>query len=565
MNTETIVRLKLKLLVPAAGNRPEGSGMDGDSLKELAASIKAQGILQPLLVRPHPTEKGKYEIIAGERRWTAAEKADLAEVPCLVRECSDLEARELRIIENLQRENLHPIEEARNYQALLDEKDADGNAVYDIKRLAERTGKSAAWVYAKLKLLRMPELAQEAMLKGKLNASVALLLCRIPDPKLAHKATCEVLDKFQGKEDRALAEETEPMSFRDAKTHIQRKYMIRLKGAAFDQEDAELLPQYDGDGKQRASGVPPEDQTKKGSATGTDGSTFERGGGGKCSDCPFRTGNMKALFPDAESADVCTNTPCFQKKVAAHQKRETAKFADKGQTLLKPKVAERLLNYEGTELNVQARQQFVPLNETVPGKRTTWGELLEKWGVEHEVVVAKGKKTIALAPITPELAKAVKEAGVKLEVKTPPTEADRHAVHREQQVLHAAMEGTEEIVLAELGKQLRLKKFADDVKYIVVADLLSQSSGSPVTVKMARKLDEIELWARLFENTLSLRPFTYQGELRDEFVELAKQFEVDVKGAFKEQKSVAAVALAEAETLAAAAPPTEPAAKKKKK
>lgn len=153
----------------------------------------------------------------------------------------------MRSVENLQREDLHAIEQAREYQALLALTDDKGQPVHTIKTLAERIGKSEAWIYGRLKLLRMPPVAQEAYLSGKLNDSVALLLCRIPDPKMAYKATLEVLDRYgQGitpeREKRALDPNEDAMSFRQAKYHLQDHYMIRLKGAKFDQKDENLVP-----------------------------------------------------------------------------------------------------------------------------------------------------------------------------------------------------------------------------------------------------------------------------------------------------------------------------------
>ena len=516
IDPKTILSLSVEHLIPAAENRTAGSGLDTKSITELSNSIREQGIISPLTVRPHPTEKGRYEIIAGERRWTAAQKAGLTAVPCIVHDCSEFEARELRIIENLQRAGLHEIEEARNYQALLDERDETGAPRYDTKRLAVRLGKSPAFVYARVKLLRMPELAQEAMLKGRLNASVALLLCRIPDPKLAHRATCEVLDRYNGKEEHALRPETEAMSYRQAKDHVASKYMKRLKDAPFDQESATLVPPYDAVGQMLMPGeLPP---------------GVERCGGGACGDCPCRTGNMKATFPDAESTDVCTNTACFAKKVSAAQKALAAECKEKGQTLLKPRESENLLNWERNDLSDSARKRFVPLNETMPGKRKTWGEMLEKAGTELEIVVAKaGAKTIPLVPISEAIAKAAKDAGVKLTVpKAVPaqkTETPEEAKRRRQ-----VSDRTTELYEAAMKAALRLKKHAEEVRTQVGAALLEHSQSGPVTVKQIRKLDDTELWALLYENEL-LRgaTYNYDDDLSEEAIEQGKLFGVDLK------------------------------------
>ena len=516
IDPKTILSLSVEHLIPAAENRTAGSGLDAKSITELANSIKEQGIISPLTVRPHPTEKGRYEIIAGERRWTAAQKAGLTAVPCVVHDCSEFEARELRIIENLQRAGLHEIEEARNYQALLDEKDEAGAPRYDIKRLAVRLGKSPAFVYARVKLLRMPELAQEAMLKGRLNASVALLLCRIPDPKLAHRATCEVLDRYSGQEERALDPETEAMSYRDAKRHVAAKYMKRLKDAPFDPESATLVPPYDALGQMLMPGeLPP---------------GVERCGGGACGDCPCRTGNMKATFPDAESTDVCTNTACYAKKVGAAQKALAAECKEKGQTLLKPREAENLFNSERTDLSDSARKRYVPLNETVPGKRKTWGEMLEKAGTELEIVVAKvGAKTVPLVSISDAVAKAAKDVGVKLTVpKAVPAPKVETAEERARR--RKVGERTTELYEAAMQAALRIPEHAEEVRAQVGAALLQHSRRSTGSAKQIRKLDNTELFARLYEEEL-LRggAYNYDGELRDEAIADGKLFGVDLK------------------------------------
>jgi ParB-like chromosome segregation protein Spo0J len=126
-------------------------------------------------------------------------------------------ARKVQIIENLQREGLHPIEEAQGYADLLAQDDGHGKPLNSIDSIGKDIGKSAAFVYGRLKLLAMPQVALDASLSGKLTASVALLIARIPDAKLARKATLEVLDRGgsgddASREKRALDPEIEAMS-----------------------------------------------------------------------------------------------------------------------------------------------------------------------------------------------------------------------------------------------------------------------------------------------------------------------------------------------------------------
>jgi ParB family chromosome partitioning protein len=145
-------------------------------IDELADSIRQLGILQPLIVRPHPTRTGSYEIIAGERRWRAAQQARLHEVPALVRELSDGEALEIALVENLQRENLSPVEEAEAYKRLMDE------FAHTQEALAKIVGKSRSHVANMLRLLQLPANAREMLMDGRLTAGHARALLGADNP-----------------------------------------------------------------------------------------------------------------------------------------------------------------------------------------------------------------------------------------------------------------------------------------------------------------------------------------------------------------------------------------------
>jgi ParB family chromosome partitioning protein len=151
-------------------------------IDELADSIRQLGILQPLIVRPHPTRTGSYEIIAGERRWRAAQQARLHEVPALVRELSDGEALEIALVENLQRENLSPVEEAEAYRRLMDEFSHTQEA------LAKIVGKSRSHVANMLRLLQLPANAKEMLMDGRLTAGHARALLGASNPSALAEA-----------------------------------------------------------------------------------------------------------------------------------------------------------------------------------------------------------------------------------------------------------------------------------------------------------------------------------------------------------------------------------------
>jgi ParB family chromosome partitioning protein len=144
-----------------------------DELTELADSIRAKGLVQPILARPDPD--GGYEIVAGERRWRASQKAGLHAVPVIVRELDDREVLELAIIENVQRADLNAIEEATGYRELIDRFD------YSQEQLSEIIGKSRSHVANTLRLLKLPDRVQSLVQDGKLTAGHARALIGRPD------------------------------------------------------------------------------------------------------------------------------------------------------------------------------------------------------------------------------------------------------------------------------------------------------------------------------------------------------------------------------------------------
>ena len=147
-----------------------------ESLEELTNSIKEQGVIQPIVVRPDKSSKNKYEIIAGERRWLASQSAGLHEVPIVILEVDDVKSLEFAIIENVQRQDLNPIEEARGYQKLVD----DYN--YDQEKLAKFIGKSRSYIANILRLLSLPEDVLIMVEKGDLSAGHARSLVGLNNP-----------------------------------------------------------------------------------------------------------------------------------------------------------------------------------------------------------------------------------------------------------------------------------------------------------------------------------------------------------------------------------------------
>jgi ParB family transcriptional regulator, chromosome partitioning protein len=168
-------RVPIEYLKPNPRN-PRRNFSDAE-LDDLAASIRQRGIIQPVVVRPVRGAKDAYEIIAGERRWRAAQRAGLHDIPIVQFEATDGEALELAIIENVQRTDLNPLEEAAGYQALASEY---GHSHDDIAKIV---GKSRSHVTNMLRLLKLPEPVKAYISAGKLSAGAARMLVGAPDPE----------------------------------------------------------------------------------------------------------------------------------------------------------------------------------------------------------------------------------------------------------------------------------------------------------------------------------------------------------------------------------------------
>ena len=242
------------------------------ALEQLAANIKEVGIVQPILIRPvTPTADAPqhFEIVAGERRWRAGNIAELLRGPTIIRKLTDIQAREIQLLENLQREDPHPMEEAEGFQELM------LNAGYTADRLVDKLKKSRSHIYGRLKLCALTTEVREKFLDNVISASTALLIARVPVPALQIKALADISAPYQST--------GEPMPYRAALRHIQERYTVDLTRALFKLSDATLLPLA-----------------------------------GACTKCPKKTGNQPDVFSDIKSADVCTDPDCYAEKRVAH-------------------------------------------------------------------------------------------------------------------------------------------------------------------------------------------------------------------------------------------------------
>lgn len=288
----TVQTLPITGLVPSPTNpRKHFAAAD---IAELARNILEHGVLQPLLVRPLPD--GRHEIVAGERRYRAALEAKLAGVPCTIRNLSDVTAFEIQLVENLQRTDLTPIEEAEGFGAAL-ELSIDGKRVHTVETLATRIGKDPAHIYRRLKLLELPAFLRGAVDSGVLPVRQAVAIARIPDAEKREAAGKEVLHGHG---------ENQPLTARETEDLLRTRYMRELKGAPFDQEDGSLAD--------RSDASRPADWS------------------GRCSDCPHRSGNIPGF--EGKRTDLCTSPSCFESKAAAAFARVAASAETEGKQVL---------------------------------------------------------------------------------------------------------------------------------------------------------------------------------------------------------------------------------------
>lgn len=291
MNKGAITILALSALLPSATNPRKR--FDEAALQELALSIKHDGLLSPIIVRSLDVHKQadrkrgqKYEIVAGERRYRAAKIAEVAEVPCIIRELSDDDVLRIQVIENLQRENVHPMEEAQGFKALLD------HGVMDAKAIAAATGKPEAYIYGRLKLCELQPLPQKALEEELIGIGHALLLAKL-DPKDQAEALGWCGIEVRG-EDLSIGWNgiTKIPALRQ---RIEREITRDMTRATWDLSDQ----------------VTPEAV-------------------GPCTTCIHRTSNNGILFPELGNIDRCTNRTCWNLKLDAVLEQRKTELAASG-------------------------------------------------------------------------------------------------------------------------------------------------------------------------------------------------------------------------------------------
>ena len=352
---------------------------DDAALADLAASITKHGVAQPILLRPTHVDAGVtfFEVVAGERRFRASKLAGKTTVPAIVRNLSDAEALEIQVIENLQRQDLHPLEEAEGFEVLMRENG------YTADVMAEKTGKSKAYIYASLKLCALEPVPRQAFYDGKLTKSTALLVARIPVKHLQEKCVGEITQEWN------------PYSTRKAAQHIEHNYMLDLKKVDFKTSDDSLYPEA-----------------------------------GSCTACPKRTGNQPEVFADV-SADVCTDPICFKSKAEAHVIRIKEIAYRSGQIVIDGAAAKKLMPDSYSRLG----GGYVDLDRPnyADAENRTYREILGADAPIPELLDNPHKDEIIEVVKVSDIALLLKERGINCNLETGRESEDSRAREKEQE------------------------------------------------------------------------------------------------------------------------------------
>lgn len=292
-----------------------------ETLQELAASFKTQGVLQPLVVRR--VDNDKYEVVAGARRFRAAKLAELSTVPVRLVELTDAAAIEVQVNENLQREDVHPLEEAFGFRSLLDLNDPN----YTVQSIASRIGKSEQFVVSRIRLTELSAPIAEAFLADKITIGHALLIAKLPPSQQqeAFNASFRQMWTTQGNTQVLIP-------VRELAAWIESNILLELATAPFSKTDEALVPEA-----------------------------------GSCTNCPKRTGFNVMLFAEFDGhKDRCTDRQCFSSKVDSH----VAKTME-----AKPKLIQISSAWSSREGEPLGRNRYVELE---PKKSRTASQAVRK-------------------------------------------------------------------------------------------------------------------------------------------------------------------------------------------
>ncbi len=439
-----------------------------EELLDLQKSMREHGFKTafPIYARPSRSEPGRLEIIAGERRFRSASAIGLDRVPVVVEEVDDKTVLELQLIENLQREALTAVEEARAYERLRDE------FKLTLEEIAARVGKTKSTVRDKLKMLRAPACLLDALddEASRIGVDQCVVVAGIPDKSLREKCAKEVI---AGTYDHVSGQNV-PLSVQATRRHVREHYTVSLKGCAWDIDDAALLPDAGA-----CSGclffikkMAEADEDLK--------AELQTGGGGK--------GGVDPM--------TCTNPACHARKMDAlwKQKSAAAKASGEAKVLTKDEAAKIFhsrggLQYDAAYVTLDDKPGYEVTGRYDSSKTPSFRKLLSQSGAKPTVVLARDPRgdIVELLPkkAAIELAKSLKKSG-KLK-KDAPTAAEKKEA--EKRAFENKVSAREKIVTLDVFfKALSKKPLGIDGQRVMLRTMLHSTAGMDGSRLMAEWL-----------------------------------------------------------------------------
>lgn len=493
-NTLIIKELQLSKIHPSPMN-PRKT-FDETKLKEMSESIKAKGLIAPIVVRPRRSKLARnerqqavvtalgidecdFELIAGERRFRASKMAGLHKIPAIIRELDDEATAEIQAIENVQREDLHPLEEAAGYKMLID------RFGWTADTIAAKLNKSKGYIYGLLKLNQLPAAAAKALRDSRITKSIAELVARIPSQTGREEAA------------KAVASWRDP-TFQNVKDWIQRTMMIELKGSPFPLELA--IPTGEPDKLMPA-----------------------------CNNCPKMTGNNRMEFPDGR-ADVCTDPTCHAAKVKTWIVYDLKKHQDKGDAVATSKQLDDI--YQHGYFN---ESKWTDLAEQCwkDSKRRSYKKLLE--GSELKPIYAISPKGESKYVVARKDAEAWLKKKHKIGMSYYESDSYKRSIRREKQRREKENKAQGQAltkITAAAEKMTFTQEFAKATAHALLwesdtADIIAKRMGLTVD-QLANKVEKMESkqLAGLFAEIIFHERMDYHGIKSPAIVAYAKALKV---------------------------------------
>lgn len=469
---------------------------DARGLEELAASFRAQGVLQPLLVRATTDEA--YEVIAGARRLRAAQMAELGSVPVRVVQLSDAEAIEAQAIENLQREEIHPLEEALAYKNML----ALDTARYTVASIAERVGKNPTYITQRLRLTELIEPVAQAFLEDQIGVGHALEIAKLQPSEQERAFDAAFKQTWTGIHNTRVL-----LPVRELTGWIEQNILLELGSVPFDKDDEALLPEA-----------------------------------GSCTNCSKRTGYNTLLFGEALT-DSCSDAACYNSKLG--------RFVEQ-QVSAKPQLVQISTSWGAAkDSNVLGRSRYVAVQlvtKTKGGGKTPLSPNQKSCSHMKDAIVAEGAERGSVVKVCSEPTCAIHFAD---RLGPDPKEVAKQREARRKELLKKKLEATvRHRIFAEVLKKVGAPLERPDL-VLILQVLLDQANplrnetlarrykltvSEPSTpakmhaelLRLLRRLDENALSKVLMEWILLDDVERVSNEVPEYLTQAAKQHRVDM-------------------------------------